>query len=63
LAVVTTSTLASLPLSEEMPQLGAKWVSLLLAGLDGYVEPKLYRRRRTRVQELIKYVLWLISCV
>lgn len=61
--VVTTSTLANPPLSEEMPLLGAKWVSLLPAGLVGYVEPKLYRRRRTRVQELIKYILWLIGCV
>ena len=41
-----------------MPLRDAKWVSLLPAGLGDCVEPKLYRRRRTRSQELIKYVLW-----
>lgn len=61
LEVVTTSTSANPPLSEETPLLGAKWVSLLPAGLDGYVEPKLCRRRRTRAQGLIKCVLWLLA--
>lgn len=59
--VGTASTLANPSLSKEIPLLGAKWVLLLLAGLDDDSEPKLHRRRRTRAQELMKYVLWLIK--
>lgn len=55
--VGTASTLANPSLSKEIPLLGAKWVLLLLAGLDDDSEPKLHRRRRTRAQELMKYVL------
>ena len=58
--VGTASTLANPSLSKEIPLLGAKWVLLLLAGLDADSKTKLYRRR-TRAQELMKCVLWLIK--
>lgn len=58
--VGTASTLANPSLSKEIPLLGAKWVLLLLAGLDDDSKPKLYRRR-TRAQERMKCVLWLIK--
>lgn len=58
--VGTASTLANPSLSKEIPLLGAKRVLLLLAGLDDDSKPKLYRRR-TRAQERMKCVLWLIK--
>lgn len=52
--MATTSTLANPLLSAEMLLLVAKWVLLLPAGLGVSGEPRLCKRKRTRVEELNK---------
>ena len=54
LEVAITSTSANPLLSAEMPLLDAKWVLLLPAGPGVSGEPRLCRRKRTRVEGLNK---------